>query len=229
MTYRSRNVATVSRLLAGLFIVAPFLAAPALAQEPYVGIALVGNVVRSSGFGDADGETLGWSLRAGTPIGERWGVDAEFVYPGAVDSTTALDPILTGIGFSSPPPGSLSLLPYPYEQSRSSRHSTFSASGWVRQRAGDRMELMYHGGVVFALFERALQVRYPELPAFPGLPPIRLPNIDTSTRSYGVGPLVGMDARIRMTDHLRLVPGVRLTGFNGLLIVRPAVGLHWVF
>lgn len=228
MTYRSRNVASVSHLLAGLFIVAPFLAAPALAQEPYVGVALVGNIVRSSGFGDADGETLGWSLRAGTPIGERWGVDTEFVYPGAVDSTTSIEPFLTGARFVSPSPGLLSL-PTLFQESRSSRHSTLSATGWVRQRAGDRTELMYHGGVVFALFERTLQVRYPELPAFPGLPPIRLPNIDTSTRSYGVGPLVGMDARVRMTDHLRLVPGVRLTGFDGLLIVRPAVGLHWVF
>lgn len=215
-------------LFCSLLLIAPSLAQQSFAQEPYVGAALVGNIVRSSGLGE-DGETPGWSLRVGTPIGERWGIDAEFVYPGAVESTASRGPIPTGIGFIGFPPDSRSLLPPSYEESRSSRHSTFSASGWVSQRAGDRIELMYLGGVVFALFERTLQVRYPELPVFPGLPPIQLPDIDTSTRSYGVGPLVGMDARIRMTDHLQLVPGVRLAGFGGLLIVRPAVGLHWVF
>lgn len=228
MKHRLRHVAVVARILTSLFVVAPFLAGTAIAQEPYVGVALVGNIVRTSGLVETDGETLGWSLRAGTPLGERWGVDAEFVYPAAIESTSSIEPFLTGSGFTTSSPVFLSL-PTLYQESRSSRHSTLSASGWVRQRAGDRTELMYHGGVVFALFERTLQVRYPELPAFPGLSPIRLPNIDTSTRSYGVGPLVGMDARIRMTNHLRLVPGVRLIGFGGVLIVRPAVGMHWVF
>jgi hypothetical protein len=223
LTHRSRNLATALRLLI-LFVVAPFLAAPAHAQDPYVGAALVGNIVRTSGLVDADGESLGWSLRVGTPLGDRWGVDAEFVYPGELESSSSLEPFLTRASFA---PGLT--LPTQLRESRSSRHSTLSASAWVRQRAGDRVELMYHGGVVFGLLERSLQVRYPELPAIPGLPALVLPNIDTSTRTYEVGPLVGIDARIRMTDHLRLVPGVRLMGFSGILITRPAVGLHWVF
>jgi hypothetical protein len=32
----------------------------------------------------------------------------------------------------------------------------------------------------------------------------------TQTTTYGVGPVVGLDTRLKLTDHVLLVPGVRL-------------------
>jgi hypothetical protein len=50
---------------------------------------------------------------------------------------------------------------------------------------------------------------------------------------YGVGPVAGIEARIRMTEHVRLVPGVRIHGLGGPIsegwLVRPSVGLSWAF
>jgi hypothetical protein len=60
----------------------------AAAQAPYVGAAVLTDVVRSSGTRDqqpGDGETIGGALRVGTSLGERWGVELEFVRSGETD------------------------------------------------------------------------------------------------------------------------------------------------
>ena len=59
------------------------------------------------------------------------------------------------------------------------------------------------------------------------------PSSRTRTTQYGVGPIVGLEARIGMTEHARLVAGVRLHALGQSLvngwIVRPNVGLAWMF
>jgi hypothetical protein len=243
--YRSSIVRTPTVFLVGTLLVLTLFATPAFAQGPYVGASFLGNIVRMSGLlSEADGATPGLSLRVGTPIGERWGVDAEYVYPGRLDSEGRLGQLADGLNealsvLAGPSFPLTSLVYFPGEISETIRHSTFSALGWVSQRPNDRVELVYLGGVTFGMTGRRLQVRFPDpLPFGPGLPsnpflpglrPIPPGDIDQESTSYEVGPSVGMDARIRMTDHLRLVPGVRLTAFDGTLIIRPAVGLHWVF
>jgi hypothetical protein len=55
------------------------------------------------------------------------------------------------------------------------------------------------------------------------------------TTTYGLAPVVGFEARIALTDHIRLVPGVRLQGIgrgtNGTAgwLIRPSASLMWEF
>jgi hypothetical protein len=59
------------------------------------------------------------------------------------------------------------------------------------------------------------------------------PAPSAATIEYGVDPIVGMDAGIRMTDHLAIVPGARLQsgglGARRGWLLRPSVGLRWGF
>src|SRR6185436_12351284 len=67
------------------------LAPPAFAQGAYVGAFLVGEIVRldqydSRAEDSGNGESLGFALRLGSPIGAKWGVELEFVRPGEITS-----------------------------------------------------------------------------------------------------------------------------------------------
>jgi hypothetical protein len=108
------------------------------------------------------------------------------------------------------------------------RDAGLDATMWGRQRASDRVDLVYFGGVAFVRTVQSLDFR--PRAGQPG-PLALFPRVRTV--SYGAGPLVGMEARISMTDHLRLLPGIRLYGRMGDIahgwLVRPAVGLGWFF
>lgn len=108
----------------------------AFAQDPYVGVSLVGNSVRTSsmteGFGD--GTSAGVSARVGTTIGAEWGLDAEVVYPGAI-TFEYQNPFVAFGETTSPLPSDLSFVPPTYTQSI--RHGTFSTMVWVRLSAGE--------------------------------------------------------------------------------------------
>ena len=57
----------------------------------------------------------------------------------------------------------------------------------------------------------------------------RSPPYQSTTVIYGVSPLAGVESRISMTEHLQLVPGVRLQVVEDGWLIRPAVGLAWTF
>ena len=83
---RMRRTSAVAVLL--LFGV---LAPPAFAQGAYVGAFLVGEIVRldqydSRAEDSGNGESFGFALRLGSPIGAKWGVELEFVRPGEITS-----------------------------------------------------------------------------------------------------------------------------------------------
>jgi len=46
---------------------------------------------------------------------------------------------------------------------------------------------------------------------------------------YSARPMAGFEARIGLTDHVQLVPGVRMHGIQGGWLIRPSVGLSWKF
>jgi hypothetical protein len=65
-----------------------------------------------------------------------------------------------------------------------------------------------------------------------GTPASLIPRPDERV-DYSAAPTVGFDARIVLSDHLALVPGVHACVFrfgdeSGLL-VRPRIGLRWAF
>jgi hypothetical protein len=210
----------------------------AAAQSAYVGGAVLADITRASGTSGitdgrpGNGETIGAALRVGSPLGQRWGVELEFVRSGETEWRPDVT-ILAGIsgGFADFIARDPSLLIYPTpEINVESRLSTLTTSVWWRQRVSDRFNLVYLGGVAFARTESETEVGYQQI-ALPGRGGMTLPTrfYEQESVSYDTGASVGLDGDIEMTEHLRLVPGVRMLTVASRWIVRPSVGLNWRF
>jgi hypothetical protein len=214
------------------------ITAPAMAQTPYVGTALVGDVARFSHssfdgrLGESSGgEAIGFALRLGIGVGAAWGVEAEFARPSELTST-ASPPVLAALGYPELvgrlgliDPGGLTGLGISIDTRQ--RNTTLSTVAWVRQDLTNRAALVYLGGLSFVRAAHVTEYSFSFVRALPGL---LLPAADrVEFIAYGVRPVVGIEARIGLTDHLELVPGVRLTGLESGWLVRPAVGLSWGF
>lgn len=246
------NVPWVGRTAAA-FVLSCVLASPVLAQGSYVGAFLVGDVVRLDRYDSRDvdsgsGETLGFALRLGTPVASRWGVEVEFVRPGEITSEQSPDvfplaesslPLrassLPGLPVNAIGYDPLLLPRYSYTFRSTERRTTIATSLWVRQEITPRFSLAYVGGVAFGRTDRELEVTYqpvfPVLPVVPGFPislPAIAPTVSESV-DYSVGPMVGVEGRIRMAGTVDLVPSLRLHGIDGGWMIRPAVGLSWNF
>lgn len=219
---------------------------PVIAQSTYVGAALVGDVLRtthseSSFGGDTSdgGESIGFALRVGTPLGSRWGVELELTRPGEIETeSSGAIPLTSGIETltllqSAGLPAGVSLpsifpSPLPYRFVTTQRHTTLSTSVWFNQHVSSRVSLVYLAGMGFNRATYESDARFEILPAGITLP-IAIPSIATKTINYGVKPLAGFEARIKLTDHADLVPGIRLHGLESAWLLRPAVGLAWNF
>src|SRR5512139_2483854 len=118
-------------------------------QSAYVGAALVCDVLRSThsevagqSTASTDGESIGFALRVGTPLGSRWGVELEFVRPGEIESEfNGSIPLASGIDslailqsrrLVKPGVTLQQVFPatLPYRLQSTQRHSTLSASVW---------------------------------------------------------------------------------------------------
>lgn len=231
----------------------PLAAAPASAQT-YVSAGLTGDIVRVSHtesptfdgeFGS--GEALGFALRVGTSITDRWGVELEFARPSEieVDGTPGAMPLgsssFVWSSSESVPPGpntpgftiiTPDQLPVPFAFSLRSAHrnTTVGTTAWVKQQLWDRASMVYLGGVAFHRAETEIEYSF-NLRPIPGIPPPRIlpPPFSSETITYSVRPVVGVEARIEMTDHLQIVPGMRLHGLQSGVLVRPSVALGWQF
>jgi hypothetical protein len=206
----------------------------ALAQAPYVSASVGADISRFSGA-DVDGgfrpggEALAVSLRAGTRIGEQWGVELGYTRPSTVESESGFNfpfPLPVDLVRALPGSPSLSVPVFRGSTRVERRDSTLETVAWVRQNVG-RLDLVYLGGVAFNRTVEEITTNFGRIALLP------LPS-SVRTTTYGVAPLVGIEGRIGMTDHLRLVVGTRLqsiggdTGSAGWL-VRPSAGLMWQF
>ena len=218
----------------GCFVVVArlvFSAAPAFAQGGYVTAAISGDVARfshteSSGQSDATGgEALSFALRTGAAIGSHWGVELEFARPSEIENTNPnpiriLTPASVGGVSATPviyPPISLDI------RTRQ-RNTTLAAMAWASQEITRRFSLVYLGGVGF--YRRSLETEY----SYAGPVPLASGSTFSSTTiAYGAGPAAGIEAAVGLTDHVHLLPGVRIQGIEGGWIVRPSVGLGWHF
>ena len=224
------------------------LAPPAFAQGAYVGAFLVGEIVRLDQYDlraedSGNGESLGFALRLGSPIGAKWGVELEFVRPGEItsDQVPQIFPAIYQITSLPSIPGvppnqgnydPLIFPPISYEFRSTQRRSTLSTSLWVRQEISSRVSMVYLGGVAFGRTSNEVEITYTFgrstiLPTILPLPPI--PPLINESISYDVQPMVGVEGRIRLAGKVDLVPGLRLHGAQGGWLIRPAVGLSWNF
>jgi len=220
-------------------------ARPAGAQSGYIGASLGGDVARfthSELDGNDDdagsGEALSFALRVGTSLGERWGVELEFARPQEIEqqidqdyrilSTTS---ILSFDRIGTIPTDLIPVIagyqPINFEITTRQRNSTLAASAWFRQEISRRFSLVYLGGLGF--YRVAFESEYGFTPAIRALlAPTIFPASDR-TITYGVGPVAGIEARVGLTDHVQVIPGVRIQGLDRGWLVRPAVGIGWQF
>ena len=234
------------RLVLGVLLLTA-LASTASAQSTYIGASFIGDVVRTSGSsfggGAGNGETFGGALRVGTPLGQQWGVELEFARTGEIEMMPAGVFPAGGIEWSSGASGSFSFtdvtasaLIFPAPRFESERRlATISTLLWWNHELSDRVSLVYLGGVAFTRTTWDVRISYPDFP----VPPLPLPlgrptifpppDLNQETTSYGADVAVGFEGRIGMTDHLRLVPGIRLQTVSEGWAIRPGVGLQWAF
>jgi hypothetical protein len=241
----------VDRLFVLVVVLVTLGARPSFGQSTYVSVALVGDVLlnthveTSLGTGaPSGGEAIGFALRVGTPLGSRWGVELEFTRAGEIESE--FDGVIplgsrasSAISWASLPTGSVppeidALFPIlqrptSYSLQTTQRHSTLSTIVWMNQELSPRVSLVYLAGMGFSRTTFENESRFEILPLPPG---ISIPNIFpaiTKTVTYGVRPLAGIEGRIGLTEHVDLVPGIRLHGLDNGWLLRPAVGLAWNF
>jgi hypothetical protein len=236
-----------TRLLTGAMIVALLAVAQSVhAQGAYVSASLSGDVVRQNSVTSAgtdqssDGEAIGFALRVGTEVGRRWGVELEFARPSAItnDFSPGIVPLAAAVGtlpagfavsgITSFDPNSSAIFPtFSYRFRTTQRNTMLSSAVWARQEISPRVSLVYLGGVGFHRKTSEMTLTFePRLPI--GIPIVFPPSVTNST-TYDVGPFAGMEARIGLTAHAQLVPGIRLHGIQGGWLFRPSVGLGWNF
>ena len=210
-------------------------ASPAAAQSTYVGASLVGDVARfnkivsdeddlggliGGAFND-DGTALGFNLKVGRGITDRWGVEFEFARSGEFENRTSL-------GLPALIPQRLDLrVPIEFEFASERTHMSLGALAWVRQELGDRVDLSYLAGVAFSRVESELEYDGPRIAIFP---PVSIPGYETIF--YDVGPTVGVEAAFKF-GSAAVTGGVRLQSAGGNSgtgwLIRPNVGMRWTF
>lgn len=219
-------------------------AAPAAAQSTYVGGSLLFELARFGGVNveaddpqivssiedvDRNGESMGFDVRVGRALGERWGVEFAFARGGEIEDrfsrqlSTRLPEFPIVLQPNVPPFG------FEYEIVSEQQHTTLDALAWIRQDVGDRVDLALSAGVSFARvqFEQTFRFTDTRLVQVIGFPR------EIETVEYGAGPVVGAEAIIAAGEHLAVTAGLRLhattlSAADGWLI-RPAMGLRWRF
>jgi hypothetical protein len=222
---------------------------PAAAQGTYVGAALTGDITRSTSSSseglpefDQNGQALGFALRLGTSLGSFWGVEAEFSRPAEIEQDGNFDVFpVTALSRVDPTGGILtglydvvgvgSFISPAYDLQSTERNSTFSTNVWARQGISGRAAIVYSGGLAFTRSEHETRIAVQFRPS-PFPLPVTVPSLlqrTTRTVVYSVRPNVGIEGRIRMSDHAEFVPGLRLHGLQDGWLIRPSVGINWTF
>lgn len=208
---------------------------PVAAQSTYVGASLVGDIARFSKIDyddddlsrfvglapSSDDEALGFNVKIGRAISERWGVEFEYARTGEMKSREY------GV-FPASLPERLDLtVPASFDFESERTHTMMAALAFVRQDLGDRVELSYLAGISFNRVETEHEFTGPRILIYP---PITVP--DYETIFYNVGPTVGVESAFKF-GAAAVTAGIRLqtadaVGGSGWLI-RPNVGMRWTF
>ena len=231
-----------SRVLPWCVLSVLCLTAPAFAQSTYVGGSLVGEIARFGGVdidddNDAriasslvdsrrDGESIGFDLRVGRALGERWGVELALVRGGGIENRQdrRLSSVLPPTGIIIPPGFPLPV-DFGFELVSEQHYTTIDTVGWLRQDIGGRAHLNFLGGVSFirSESEQSVSITDSRLAIYLPYPP------QLEVTQYGVGPVVGAETIIDLGEHAAITAGARIHGGVGGWLIRPAVGARWSF
>ena len=210
-------------------------ASSAFGQSIYVGVAAGSDTflttkIEAGQFTQpqSGGTTPVVAVRAGVALGERWGAEVEVAHSLTIERTDTVD-LLNNSGFlvgvlpvRLPPPS----FRVESEQALTAVNTVAGAS----YPLSARFDLVVMAGASFQReeTEQRFTVDFPQLFP-PGVPILSVQPSSTRVISYDVGPVVGLEGRIRFGDHLRLVPALRLSDIAAGWSVRPTVGIDWAF
>ena len=212
-----------------------FAASPAFGQSIYVGAAAGSNTFLTTEIDagqfsqpETGGTTPVFAVRGGIALAERWGAEVEFARSLTIERDETVDfpsvPVslggIVGVGFPRPS----------FRVESEEALTAVNTTAWVSYPLNARLDIVVTAGASFqrSETEQRLSVDFPQL-VFPGAPTLTVLPDSTRVTTYDVGPLVGLEGRIRFGDHLRVVPSLRLSDTAGGWSVRPAVGVDWVF
>jgi hypothetical protein len=195
---------------------------PANAQSPtigrtYVSASVLADIKRFSGDPTEpllDGESVGGGVTIGTGLLPRWDIQVGVDVPRF--TATSRDRSVT-----------LQRSTYILQSVTENRGVSVATLVRFRGASRGRVQLGYLGGLSLVRLRRdAHTVATEDTPA--GL----IPKPDSSV-DYTAAPTIGIDARIRVAQHLSVVPGLQATVFrlsnaNGLLL-RPRLSFRWSF
>jgi hypothetical protein len=224
-----------------LAVVFSLVAVAAGAQSPYVGGTIGADVSRFSqatsnvaSSESGDSEVISGSLRVGTSLGQNWGVELEFVRSGQsrgqVPPPIYYSPLASGANSFTVVPAGVSSIAFPvggFQTDVRQSHYDFDTVAWVRQGAGSKVDLVYVAGVAFSHRRVEISQTFPTV--IRALLPVPGGAFRTTAIDYSARPLVGAEARIGLTSHVRLIPGLRLQGLADGWLLRPYAGLGWFF
>ncbi len=183
------------------------------------------------------GDTLGFALRVRAHLGSRWGVEGEYGRPWDTNKELAGSSAIGELGLS-PVLGNFDIdvlvandprfpAVFSYRVNTRRRFASLSTGGWVQQDLSSRVSLVYVGGIAFQRTRRDAALTYsvtqgPRLAQAPS-------STSRNDSFHTVRPFGGLESPVVLTDHLRLVPGVRVYGLEGGWLIRPSIGLAWAF
>lgn len=188
-----------------------------IAESAYVTGGTFLGVKRFSGDpteGVLDGTASGGAIAVGTSIGTRW------------DLQIGLD--VTGFS-QRRRPREIMFQREIIELTSITENQVLSVATLLRFRSAPhgRVRLGYLGGLSFVRLHRKFHTEAPG-----GTPAGLIPRPDERV-DYSAAPTVGIDARIALTEHVSVIPGIHACVFrfadeSGLL-VRPRIGVRWAF
>ena len=210
-------------------------ASPAFGQSIYVGVAagsdtfLTNKIEAGQLIQPATGGTTPVvAVRTGLALGERWGAEVEVAHSLTIERDEAIDfpgfPITVGGVFPAP-------FPRPSFRVASEQALTaVNTLAWVSYPLNARFDIVVVAGASFQRneVEQQFEIEFPPI-FLPGSAVFTIAPASTRVTTYDVGPVVGIEGRIRFGDHLRVVPALRLSDTAGGWSVRPTAGVDWVF
>jgi hypothetical protein len=210
-------------------------ASPTFGQSIYVGAAAGSDTFLTTKIDagqfiqpETGGTTPVVGVRAGIALGERWGAEVEVARSLTIERDETVDfpnfPLTIGgivpVGFPRPS----------FRVESEQALTAVNALAWASYPLNARVDLVVLAGASFqrSEVEQRFAVAFPQI-FLPGTAVFTVAPASTRVITYDVGPVVGIDGRIRFGDHLRVVPALRLSDTAGGWSIRPTAGVDWVF
>jgi hypothetical protein len=210
-------------------------ASPAVGQSIYVGVAGGSDTFLTTEIDagqfiqpETGGTTPVVAVRTGIALGERWGAEVEVAHSLTIerDDTVGFPSVPLSVGVIVP-------IGFPRPSFRVESEQALTAVNtvaWASYPVNARLDLVVLAGASFqrSEVEQEFAVEFPPI-FLPASAAFTIAPASTRVTTYDVGPVVGIEGRIRFGDHLRVVPALRLSDTAGGWSVRPTAGVDWVF